>query len=277
MKSVTFAVHIVFLVALWNPLLAMSPVRNPNEPWLQAKASAELAVGAMRLHGVQNQLETPYELAIPFKDFQQDSVQIPDTEANPLVNLFSHLRDFRGLDDPAESNFPRRLSWLYPDDGCFARAMVLWDWARRSGTGAVEMVRVYVFGNLTVKTPNHPNGEVSWWYHTAMAAKSEGALWVLDPAIEARSPLLFDDWLGRQSDDTDNLMVAACHPASYSPGDHCLSPDANRNFQLGRAHMQSYLRSERERMVELGLEPDAVLGNSPPWGALSGGERPAIH
>lgn len=67
---------------------------------------------------------------------------------------FRSLRDARWLTMPGMRDFKRRSSWLYPDDGCFARAALggqkleSWDYPRPK--------KLFIFGDLEVKTANSP-------------------------------------------------------------------------------------------------------------------------
>lgn len=63
------------------------------------------------------------------------------------------------------SNHPR-IPFKYPDDGCYARAHKMSLLLEQRG---IVTIKSFVIGDLRVKTPNHPKGYVSWWYHVAPA------------------------------------------------------------------------------------------------------------
>ena len=39
-----------------------------------------------------------------------------------VTKAFEQVRDLRFMITKDRPNFPRRISWLYPDDGCFDRS-----------------------------------------------------------------------------------------------------------------------------------------------------------
>lgn len=86
-----------------------------------------------------------------------------------VQDRFKYLRDLRFIRWNARD---RRSSWLYPDDGCFARASLM----NKNIKLAADPVpgKVFVFGNLKVITPNPPRGYVTWWYHVAPVVQVAG-------------------------------------------------------------------------------------------------------
>ncbi len=179
-----------------------------------------------------------------------------------LLARFEKLRDERWLDDRVHPQFLRRSSWLYPDDGCFARAalaiMNLSKWAF-----AVPS-KIFVFGNLVVKTKNSPDGEVSWWYHVAPVVQLSGQKYVLDPAIESHRPLPLEDWLRTMSTDISQLQVAICSSGSYFPSDECNKVTDGVEAEAASDQV-SYLADEWQRLEQLSRDPKTELGDLPPW------------
>jgi hypothetical protein len=111
-----------------------------------------------------------------------------------LDNLFYRLRDERFINP--QSSFPRRSTWLYPDDGCYARAGLMAErltgWHEFTGNA---LAKIFAFGNLKVLTANNSRGAVYWWYHVAVIAAVNAEYYILDPAVEPRAPLPLKKWL----------------------------------------------------------------------------------
>lgn len=194
---------------------------------------------------------------------------------------FKIIRDTRIFHDGNEKNFLRRLSWLYPDDGCWTRAAA----AVKSFFGPLQNnqvvnhfsrpAKVFVFGNLCVNSPNSPKGAVSWWYHTAPIIRDQktGESYVLDPAVDPKKPLLIATWIknitsrdgacARNVAATD-VRINVCEAYGVSPYDNCATADLNREARetIGQ---EDYLSHEKERQLVLGRDPHAVLGDTPPW------------
>lgn len=92
------------------------------------------------------------------------------------------------------------IPFLYPDDGCYARAHEMCRLMRLQG---IEAEKVWIFGNLHPATSNHPDCAVGWWYHVAptllvntMAGTEKR---VIDPSLMS-GPATENDWRNRQAD-----------------------------------------------------------------------------
>lgn len=184
------------------------------------------------------------------------------TSEKEMLQRFRQFRDVRFLSDRAHPNFPRRSTWLYPDDGCFARAALV----NRNLTRLSVTVpsKVFVFGDLNVHTPNAPGGEVTWWYHVAPLVEVGDRKFVLDPAIEPRFPLPLEEWLAKMSGTPQNLEVAVCGSGSYTPYDSCEKVTDGLENEAESDQM-GYLGPEWSRLESLNRDPRRELGDNPPW------------
>ncbi|MDX0177376.1 protein-glutamine glutaminase family protein [Sinorhizobium meliloti] len=90
------------------------------------------------------------------------------------------------------------ITFLFPDDGCYARAHEM---CRLVGTNKTG--KVWVYGKLVAKTRNHPNCQVEWRYHVAptVPVKNGSTItsYVLDPSL-FRKPVTITTWKGVQGD-----------------------------------------------------------------------------
>lgn len=179
-----------------------------------------------------------------------------------MTQRFESFRDLRFMTTPSKPNFPRRSSWMYPDDGCFARAALAVRNLMQMSVDAPK--KVFAFGNLVVQTANSPSGSVSWWYHVAPLVEVAGQKYVLDPAIYPAGPLKLEEWLAKMSNSPQDIEVAVCESGAYTPGDDCkkVSDGVESNAE---ADQVSYLEYEWDRLVELNRNPDEELGDNPPW------------
>jgi hypothetical protein len=175
---------------------------------------------------------------------------------------FAKFRDVRWLETSDHPGFLRRSSWLYPDDGCFARAalaimhLALWSVPTPS--------KIFVFGDLNVNTVNSPSGSVNWWYHVAPIVQVGNQKYVLDPALDPRQPQKLEDWLAKMAGNIYNLEVAICASGSYTPEDSC--DHVTDGIEATAADDQlGYLQSEWSRLEELKRNPANELGEKPPW------------
>lgn len=195
--------------------------------------------------------------------FKLDSSKATEVKSyQELLSLFQLIRDKRFLTTRDKPDFLRRISWLYPDDGCFARAATAG--IKLAKEHKTRPTKIYVFGDLAVQTPYAQNGQVSWWYHVALVARYKNELYVLDPALNPKGPLLAEDWFRMMSPTLDTMEASICNQYSYSPGDRCMGAE-EKSDKLAPEHQLMYLQFEWERMEDLGYDPVVVLGDNPPW------------
>ena len=194
---------------------------------------------------------------------------------------FVKVRDMRYFQDEAQSGFARRITWLYPDDGCWSRASaVIKDFFGPLNNAANAYQRpskVFAFGNLCVNTNNSPTGRASWWYHFAPIVRDAetNQTYVLDPSINPTAPMPIEQWVtaisatnGKCSQTTNNITTFnICNGYGVSPYDRCeFSRELDFESEIRSVLLQQYYRKfERDRQVELGRDPNAVLGDAPPW------------
>jgi len=196
---------------------------------------------------------------------EADLSKVPTWADADITAHFEQSRDLRFMTTSNRPNFQRRISWLYPDDGCFARAELVN--AKAEESGKVRPYHLFSFGNLTVRTNNHPNGSVSWWYHTVPVVKSasSGEVLVLDAALDAKKPIPWKEWLLMQVSSLDDVKVSVCDGKAYAPSNACFGSGTATSTALND-EKGTYLQREWDRQTSLGRDPNAVLGDSPPWG-----------
>lgn len=165
-----------------------------------------------------------------------------------MQERFEAIRDEKFLVWKKNPETLRRSSWLYPDDGCFARAALamrnIFRWY------APMAKKVFAFGNLRVKTKNSPRGAVGWWYHVAPIVEVDKVKYVLDPAIDSKAPLTLKEWLDKMGK-PEKIKVSICASGAYSPSDNCNRETDGIEARAERAQ-QHYLNLEYKRLVKMG-------------------------
>lgn len=230
-----------------------SAYRDPQKDSLEYRSKS--------LMNVAPEDATAQDLARPYNQIRLPNVTEWANEAE-LVQRFKDVRDRRWLTTDDHPGFLRRSSWLYPDDGCFARAgLMIFNLVRNQVTAPHK---IFVFGNLQVATANSLDGEVTWWYHVAPIVQVGVQKYVLDPAIEPRRPLAIDDWLSRMSQVPGELEVAICNSGAYGPMDPC-SQHTDGVERAAHIDQPLYLRMEWGRLNSLNRKPELELGDNPPW------------
>ncbi len=192
-----------------------------------------------------------------------DIDSIPDVSQEELKEYFVSFRDtkFFKLNEEAPI-LERRASWLYPDDGCWIRAQAVNVYALESEF--IVPKKIFIFGNLNVKTDFSPNQSVSWWYHVVPILRVGEQAYVIDPAIDFRAPMKLEDWILSMVEDVNEPKLSICNSFSYGPNDSCERTRVAKMENVQK-DMILYLNFEFDRVSELGFDPLKVLGDSPIW------------
>ncbi|MGA9564360.1 MAG: protein-glutamine glutaminase family protein [Candidatus Korobacteraceae bacterium] len=113
--------------------------------------------------------------------------------------------------------YPPCIPFLYPDDGCWARAQEMCNIFLQLG---VTPGKIWNYGNLQVNTRNSPQCEVSWVYHVApiLHVTNGGAIGirVIDPSL-FRAPVPLSEWIHKQGDPTATQAASNASVFYLSP------------------------------------------------------------
>jgi hypothetical protein len=240
-----------------------SQARLPNEDWHLSRERFHQALESSQasIRSAAPTDNTAEAAAVPLANLDLSSV-VQILGSASVLSLFEKARDMRFLSDPTVTSFLRRSSWLYPDDGCFARASFFNQHA--SQWLGLRPNKIFVFGNLHVVTANSPTGSVDWWYHVAPLVTDGSQVLVLDPALNPRQPTPLLDWLKMMTADTSTLTMSVCNGFAYGPDSSCANATAT-DESSATPDQTSYLQPERDRLTQLNRSPDKELGDSPPW------------
>jgi hypothetical protein len=213
------------------------------------------------------------------KDLLHSVISWPNHQT--IQAAFEKIRDLRYARDETMPDFNRRLTWLYPDDGCWTRAAaIIKDFFGPLNNTTHVLPRpskLFAFGDLCVNTKNTASGAVSWWYHTAPIVKDAetNITYVLDPSVDPVTALPLEEWMSRVAANTGKCADAnhsvsqfsICNGYGTTPYDSCNVPEkTSYTTELNAMREQkTYRRLEATRQTELGRHIEEVLGDSPPW------------
>lgn len=204
--------------------------------------------------------ENPFNKKVPIR--QVDYSLVPKvTTYDELIHMYNVVRDSRFLYEEDKPDFARRISWLYPDDGCYSRAAMTG--IKLEQEHLVRPAKIFAFGDLMIQTPYSTKGVVYWWYHVAAAVNYMGSIYVIDPALKSDGPILVDEWYSKMGA-ADTLTAVVCSKYTYDPLDFCVSATA-KNDALARRDQAKFLGLEWVRVIKLGYEAKEILGDVPPW------------
>lgn len=193
---------------------------------------------------------------------QLDITQIPDVGSySDLEREFFYVRDTRFI-KTNNASFPRRLTWMYPDDGCYARAELAKN--ELSAHNFPEPRKLFVFGNLHAPSKNSETGFVQWWYHVAVTYRVGADVYVFDPAIEPMHPLKISEWNRLVGGENSQVQYSICDQNTYDPSNDCNQPTPV-SFEMSLHEQKQFLGAEWDRLLDLSRNPEKELGDSPPW------------
>lgn len=252
----------VLLVGSFSFAQAPLAHRPSHQSWVISKQKFEL-LESLKFK-IETDSDSAMESAVAYD--KADLNQIPEfaKSDDEIQKLFEDIRNIRFLEDPDVTQFPRRISWLYPMDGCFARA----EWVAhliKKNDPTLEFSRVFIFGDLEVKTKNSSSGSVSWWYHVAVIIRHQGKAFVFDPSLEVTRPLELSEWVKLQvPNPSKDAELAICSGNAYSPSSNC-SEKSLLSDDEAADEISGYLSYERRNLKKLGRDPQVELGVNPPW------------
>lgn len=143
------------------------------------------------------------------------------------------------------------IPFLYPDDGCWARAHEMRRLMLQMGHTSRK---VWIHGNLRVATRNNPNCQVTWWYHVAPTLCVRhwwlfARRMVIDPSLFA-SPVTKATWKSVQGDAAATLTDT--HGSIYSyPG------STDPTYSATHGYLVQYRALLQNRSINHGPPPYA--------------------
>jgi hypothetical protein len=206
---------------------------------------------------------------------------VPTWSNADIWAYFTSTRDKRYMTAPSAPTFQRRITWLWPEDGCFARAEQVN--AQIAQAGKVKPHKLFAFGNylryppgLRAGTDNTHEGYVEWGWHVVPVVKnSAGEPIVFDAALSPCRPLPWKEWLALMVNDLselDNLAegwgVALGDANAYNPESRMTgepSHTAESLLWFRENPIINPLVLEWDNLEGLGRNPSVLLGSSPPW------------
>jgi hypothetical protein len=202
------------------------------------------------------------------------TLNVPGWSDANIKSVFQAVRDTRYLTDPSNPTFPRRISWLYPESGCEARAhQVVVRAAAQFGLPRPWKLWAFAYSDpMVISTPNAQSGSVQFVNHVAAVVKTlAGEPIVIDPALSPCRPLPWKEWLAILKSpisyfdsNTGIDGVAVADSNGYAIFSQAIGgPQEYDDDALEQ--QQGMFPDEWNLQVALGRDPNVVLGPSPPW------------
>lgn len=252
-----FQTGILFLLLslMSSTLFAKSAYRGLNETYKHA-VIRNLGTKA------QNKPGTAYGNRVSYSELNVPN-ELDFESSEKMLQFFEILRDKQFIE---HNHIMRRSSWMYPQDGCWIRAELM----NRNlvSENHPPLRKLFIFGPLRVSTNYSSYGFVTWWYHVAPIARTPDGLYIMDPSINANSPMLLQDWILKQVENVEQAELALCEANTYNPGSSCLSASLQQIDDV-ISGQKTYLDNEEHNLERLGLPVGDYLGDTPPWKSQS--------
>lgn len=258
----SIAIVVVFLFS-FSALAGLTPLRYSGMKYEDAKAfSFSLSTPGHwsyedGTHSIFNRSQSAERKKRPIAVLNPQAVN--EVSGAQLREIFEFVRDTRFMKQ-FNGSLDRRLTWLYPDDGCYARAAV----ASFNLPGYPVPTKAFIFGDLQVQSENSLSGLVEWWYHVAVAYRVGDTIFVIDPALNPYQALSLSDWGLLMVEDIRMARFSLCNQATYDPSADCSGLNGAPK-EIAYKEQTSFLPMEWNRIQDLGRIPELELGDQPPW------------
>ncbi len=152
---------------------------------------------------------------------------------------------------------PPCIPFLYPDDGCWARAHEM---CRLMIAAGVTPRNVWIFGSLHANTRNNPNCQVFWGWHVAptlcIKRKRFGPIeeTVIDPSLFT-GPVSKPTWKGVQGD--PNAQLKASDASAYFHASLPFQPKTDPTYTQTVQDLNLYRLKLKNRSLQFGPPPYA--------------------
>jgi len=203
-----------------------------------------------------------FSVAKPRQDLDFSSLESWNNEQQ-VEHAFISGRDSRFLILAFDgSQEKRRISWMFPQDGCFVRAEVFKNRLKKFGYPSVK--KIFAFGDLSATTHDTESGSVNWWFHVAVVVGIGDQAMVLDPAVEPDRPVTVEEWAKLISPQPDKLTFSLCDAGTFGPMNGCDAPKVFSSFFVDLLQ-GVLLRLEQTNLLALGRNVGQELLESPYW------------
>ncbi len=164
---VSLIIFVLIFFGLSNSVSAKLSAARPESEDYKVKAVTTTVFNSASTF--DQQLESN-QFKKPAGPFVTPTVPIP--EFSSIENMqfaFTAVRDRKHLHWLRMPESTRRVTYLYPTDGCFMRAALM---NKNLKANRIKpLPKIYAFGNLNVKTRYAKSGNAVWYFHVALVAR----------------------------------------------------------------------------------------------------------
>jgi len=249
MKNVLLLVLLLSAFSL-SAEAQVSATRAPNESYLDI-ANSRLKPRTLKHQSIK------FNTAYSARQGQPDLSAVAEWKNGDINKAFEAIRDERFMKD--SDDFSRRPTWLYPYDGCYARAEVAVHRLMMKGSSAPS--KIFIYGDLAVKSPNAYD-TVTWWYHVAVAYRYKGDVYIFDPAMSPKRLLKLEEWKSLMGPTEKKISIF--NKGAYDPDSNC-DEAVGLSYETAQSEQSGFFDAESENILDLGRDPKKELGDNPPW------------
>lgn len=189
------------------------------------------------------QTERPVVTAASFMPTSDVIGKVSIVSEAEFLRVLAIINDTKcGVPRPASGCIP----FNYPDDGCWARAQRICE-LFETGKPLV-MAKVWIYGDLEIRSANHPFCSVRWDWHCAPLIKvGTGKLMVLDPSLFDGGAAPYLEFFGAVQGISETRQTASDVYHMAEPDDargEISANEAERELEVQRLRLEDRIATE---------------------------------
>lgn len=201
-----------------------------------------------------------------------DFSAVPEWPRKLIDEAFYRIRDERFLVADSNPNFPRRVPWVYVENGCFLKATLVRRKFEEWGYPSIK--KLFVFGDMEFDTRLSPKGRMGYKDHVAVVVRHESTIFLIDASVNTERPMELYQWATFLSSNSDpyELNYSLCSQFTFGHNSPAFAQSADEEVGSRNGEMrdvdffsQDFLKKEWDWVLSLGLNPMDALGDNPVW------------
>lgn len=221
MRKYFFFIFFLYGVAPLSVQASLSALRYEEESYQNARLRSIAQSPRIYSDSIDESSQTAHDVAKKLSEVDLSNVPLVET-LDQVTEYYEYVRNTPFIETKDAYLEARRITWFYPDDGCYIRAMMMAIFLDHDKS--LKLDKIFAFGNLRAETEYSRSGIVRWWYHVAVAVRYGSEVYVFDPAVNHNKALTVQEWRDSIADKDDEVKFSICSSKTYGPDSDCYNP-----------------------------------------------------